>query len=307
MPNENLIQYNRTYELIIGQVNSSKGLQIIGDEKNNLGLQVSFRVKKHIDNKEKSNEASIVLYNLSEDSINYIQRPDTAVILKVGYNGANKSLFTGIVKEVDTDDRAGSTDRKTTLRCLPADSLVYKPNISKTFPANTSPRTIINYLVDQSPTLSRASFNSDVIDTKFPFGYTIEGNVRSILTDLSRDFGFNYSIDGQRVYVSDPDKYQTPNSVSRAFVMSPLTGLKNVPVYASADGKTTKDDSNRKDGVKFVGLINALVTPGTAISLKDTSITGIFRVNAIEFAGDWRSNNKWDMKCWCSKLNAQEV
>ena len=306
MPNEDIIQYNRTYELIIGQVNSSKGLQIIGDEKNNLGLQISFRVKKHIDNKEKSNEASIVLYNLSEDSINYIQRPDTAVILKVGYNGANKSLFTGIVKEVDTDDRAGSTDRKTTLRCLPADSLVYKPNISKTFPANTSPRTIINYLVDQSPTLSRASFNSDSIDTKFPFGYTIEGNVRSILTDLSRDFNFQYRIDGQRIYVNDPDKFQSPNSVSRAFVISPETGLINVPTYSSADGKMTRDDKDRKDGVKFKALINALIIPGSAVSIKDTSINGIFRVNAVEYSGDWRGN-QWEATCWCSKLNAQEV
>lgn len=306
MPNQDIIQYNRTYELIIGQVNSSKGLQIIGDEKNNLGLQISFRVKKHIDNKEKSNEASIVLYNLSEDSINYIQRPDTAVILKVGYNGANKSLFTGIVKEVDTDDRAGSTDRKTTLRCLPADPLVYKPNISKTFPANTSPRTIINYLVDQSPTLSRASFNSDVIDTKFPFGYTIEGNVRSILTDLSRDFNFQYRIDGQRIYVNDPDKFQSPNSVSRAFVISPETGLINVPVYASADGKTTKDDKDRKDGVKFKSLINALLVPGSAVSIKDTSIVGVYRLNAVEYSGDWRGS-KWQATCWCSKLNAQEV
>lgn len=300
------VQFKRSYELIIGTPNSGKGLQIIGDEDANKGLQISFQVKKHIDNKENSNTCSIDLYNLSEDSIKYIQKPNMAIVFKVGYNNDNKLLFQGMISEIDTDDRSSGNDRKTTLKCVPADSLTYRPTISKTFPANTTPRQIIMYLVGQSSTITKASFNSTKIDTKFPFGYPVEGNVKSILNELARDFQFHYRIDGKRLYVSDPDKYESPNSVERAFQISPETGLLGVPTFSSSDGKKTKEDTDNRNGVKFRSLINPLITPGSAVSLRGSTIEEIVRVNSAEYKGDWRGNT-WELTCHCSKLNAREV
>lgn len=304
---DDILQFNRTYRLVIGKPNSGKGIEIIGDEKNNQGLQISFDVKKHVDNKEKSNDASITLYNLSEDTINYIQQDNLAVFLFVGYSGNNKLLFQGITQEIDTDDRMRGSDRKTTIKCVPADSLVYSPSISKTFPANTTPRQIINYLISQSTTLSRASFNSKNVDERFPFGYPVSGTPKQILNELARDFNFTYNIDGKRLYVADVNRYQSPNSVERAFVISPSTGLVGVPSFASADGKKTKDDTTRKSGVKFTALCNALIKPGSAVSIKDTTINGIFRVNSAEYKGSWRDSNTWYVECWCSKLSGREV
>lgn len=303
---EDILQFYRTYKLVIGSPETNKGIVITGDDAKDSGLQMKFGIKKHIDNSEKANEASIELFNLSEESINYIQKPDIAIFLYVGYNNNNKLLFQGIIKEVDTEDRASRRDRRTTLRCTPADSLVYQPSISKTFPANTSPREIVNYIVGQSPTLSKASFNSSNIDDKFPFGYSVSGTPKEILDDLARDYNLFYRIDGRRLYISDPNRYQSPNSTERAFVISPSTGLLGVPVYASPDGKTNKDDTQRKDGIKFTALCNALIIPGSAISIKDTVINGIVRVNSCEYKGDWRGNT-WQVTCWCSKLSGQEV
>lgn len=300
------IQLKRTYELILGQPNSGKGLFINGDEDANEGLQISFKISKHIDNKENSNESTIEIYNLSEDSIKYIQRDHVAVILKVGYKGTgNKLLFQGIVTEVETDDRTGG-DRRTSLRCVPADSLVYTPSISKTFPANTTPRQIINYLIGQTQSISRASFNSDNIDTPFPFGYAVEGSVKSIMSELARDFNFNWRVDGNRMFVNDPDKYQSPNSVERAFQISPSSGLLGTPSFASPDGKRVKEDENKRAGVKFRSLINPLIIPGSAVSLKDTQLEGIVRVNAVEYSGDWRGNS-WEAEYYCSRLSGREV
>lgn len=299
-------QFKRTYELIIGQPNSSKGLQINGSEDDNDGLQLTFNIKKHIDNKEQSNTCTINLYNLSEDSIKYIEQDSLAVILKVGYNGNNKVLFQGITSEIETDDRGNNQDRKTSIKCVPSDSLTYQPVLSKTFPENTTPRQVINFLVGQSTGINRASFNSENIDKPFPFGYPVEGTVKSILSELARDFQFQYRIDGKRLYVNDPNKFQSSNSVERAFVISPTTGLIGVPVFASADGKKIKGDDQKKSGVKFTALINPLITPGTAVSLKDSQIEGISRVNSTEFNGDWRGN-RWQVTCYCSRLSGQEV
>jgi hypothetical protein len=300
------IQYNRTYELLVGQPNSGKGIQILGDEVEETGLQIKFSVNKHIDNKENSNTCEIKITNLSEDSVNTIQKRNMAVVLKVGYNGNNKILFTGMTSEVDTDDKQSGSDRVTTIKCVPADSLFYSPVISRTFPANTTPRTIINYLIGQSTTLAKSSFNSSNIDKKFPFGYPVEGTVKQILNELSRDFDFNYRIDGNRLYVNDPNKYQSPNSIERAFVISPGTGLLGVPTFASADGKKSKEDKTAKDGVKFKALLNPLLQPGQAVSIKDTSITGTYRVNSAKFTGDWRGGS-WDVTCHCSKILGTEV
>lgn len=300
------LQFRRTYEVIIGSPNTGKGLQIIGDEAANSGLQLSFKVKKNIDNKEESNTCKIDLVNLSEDSINYIQKDSMSIILKVGYNNNNKILFRGMISEVETDDGRSRQDRVTTLQCVPADALTYQPSISKTFPSKTTPRQVINFLIGQSTTINRASFNSNNIDRPFDFGYPIQGDVKSILSEMARDFDFNYRIDGQRLYVNDPNKYQSTNSIERAFVISPSSGLLGEPTFASADGKKLKDDTQRKKGVKFRSLINPLIQPGSAVSLKGSTIEGIFRVNSVEYSGDWRGNT-WEALCHCSKLTGSEV
>lgn len=297
------LQFNRTYELIIGKPNGGTGLHIIGDEVEELGLQINFNIKKNLDNKKQSNTCTIKLTNLSEESINSIQRKDLSVVLKVGYDGDNKVIFTGITSEIETDDNQGGQDRTTSIKCVPADSLIYSPTISKTFPANTTPRVVINYLIGQSTSLSKASFNSDNIEARFPFGYPVEGTLKQILDELSRDFDFQYRIDGNRLYVNDPNKYASGNSVERAFVISPDTGLIGVPTFASADGSKQRDDTTKKNGVKFKALLNPLLQPGQAITLKDSKIEGTYRINSTEFTGDWRGS-VWHVTCHCSKLDA---
>ncbi len=309
---QNNLQFKRTYEIIIGEIGSSKAISIVGDEDLNQGLQITFRIKKNIDNKEKGNSCTIDLYNLSEDTIKAIDKDNIAIILKVGYKGVsdqgvnNIEIFRGIVSELETDIRNGRQYKKTTLKCGPSDSLTYQPTISKTFPAGSTPRQVINYLVSQSGTIARASFNSDRIDEKFSFGYPIQGDIKSILNEITRDYELQYRIDGKRLYVSDHNKYESPNSVSKAFVISPLTGLIGVPSKTSGDGKKTKDDDTKKKGIKFKALLNPSIRPGSAVSIKDTTITGIYRVNTTEFHGDWRGNS-WYVVCHCSKLSGQEV
>lgn len=299
------LQFRRTYELLIGKPNGGKGFQVIGNEETEEGFQIQFDIKKNIDNKEQSNTCDIKLTNLSEKSINSIRVPNLAVVFKVGYNGNNKVLFTGMTAEVDTDERA-SSDRVTTIKCVPSNSLFYSPQISRTFPAGTSPRAVLEFLIGQSTSLSKASFNSSNIDKKFPFGYPIEGSIQEILSELARDFDFHYRIDGNRLYVSDPGLYQSPNSVERAFVISPDTGLIGTPTFATADGKKNKEDKTAKDGVKFKALLNPLLHPGQAVSIKDTDITGTYRINTASFSGDWRGN-EWSVTCHCSKIIAKEV
>ncbi len=114
------------------------------------------------------------------------------------------------------------------------------------------------------------------------------------------------TIELTRIYVNDPNRYQSPNSVERAFVISPDTGLIDVRTFASADGKKNKDDTTAKDGVKFRALLNPLLQPGQAVKIEDTNITGTYRVNTSSYSGDWRGN-EWSVTCHCAKLTGSEV
>lgn len=303
MASDNNKQFRRTYELTIGDP-QAKGVFINGDEENNEGLAINFSITKNIDNSKDNDRCSISITNLSEDSINYIKEKSSAVILKVGYNGDNKLLFQGIVQELETDDRTGNVDRVTSLRCVPADAFIYNSNVSKTFPENTTPRQIINYLIGNSQSLSRASFNSDNIDVSFPFGYSIEGSTQQVLKELARDFKFDWRISSDKLYISDPDKYEKPNSVERAFLFTPNTGMIGRPIFVTGDGRDVEDSENRRKGVKFKSLINPLVRPGSAVKVQDTALKGVYRVNSVEYRGDWRGNS-WEATYTCSKLNTR--
>lgn len=293
-------QFRRTYELIIGDTSSNEGLKIVGNEEEDEGLGLRFNIKKFLDNKKSDNSAEIVIINLAEESIDFIKKEDIKIILKVGYNGDNKVIFTGDVSEIETRQRGQNLDRETKIRCIPDSNVHYSPSVSKTFPANTSVRDILHYLTRQGTTISRASFNSTNIDKTFPFGYTISGTPKQILDDVSRDFNFNYRIDNKRLYVSDPNEYETKSSKDRAYLISDTTGLVGTPSYASPDGKKIKDAATKKDGVKFSALLNPLIQPGQAVKLESSVVNGVFRVNGIEMSGDWRSADDWTVTCWCA-------
>lgn len=299
---ENYRQFRRTYEIIIGEANSSNGLSLVGDESKDEGLQVEFNINKRLSNKDSSNDSEIKITNLSDESLNYIKGDTKSIILKVGYNGENKLLFVGNILEVTQNDSVSSTDRVTIIKASPASSTLYDPSISRTFAAGTTPRTIIEYLIGQNTQLARASFNSTVVDKPLPYGKSVEGTVKQIMNKLSSEYGFFYRIDNNRLYVSDLGEYQSPNSSSRAFVVSYETGLLEMPVYASSDGKKIGKRNKtklKKDGIKFVALINPLYQAGQAIKLSGTEMDGIYRINACEFKGDW-SGGKWEVTCWCS-------
>lgn len=293
-------QFKRTYELIIGDPDNDEGLKLIGDEDADEGLNIKFRIKKFLDNKENDNKTEITIVNLSESSINYIKKEDMSVILKIGYNNNNKLVFLGNISEIETENPKGKqTDRQTKLRCVPSSSISYVPNISRSFPAKSTPRDILNFLVRQSSGISKSSFNSSNIDESFPFGYPVEGTPREVLNSLSRDFDFTYRIDGGRLSVSDPNEYESRGSKERATLISPETGLLDKPTYASPDGKKIKDAQTKKKGVKFKALLNPLLQPGQAVKLTDTDITGVYRINTVEMVGDWRRGD-WEVSCWCS-------
>lgn len=307
--------FNRTYSLLLGSSKKGEGLQLEGNELTNEGLQISFKVRKFLNNSEQPNIMELEITNLSEDRINYIKKETETISLSAGYDGNNVLLFSGNVLEVESSfHKSGEVDKVTKITCTPSSSILYSPTFNKTFPAGATIKNVIDYITSNDKNLVQSSYNSVAISKKFPFGYTMHGTGKQVLDDLSREYNFTYRIDQGRLSISDHGEYQSKSSEGNAFLLSWETGLKKAPTYASPDGKkisltpTKKKTSQEKlkekhAGIKCTAFLNALLVPATAIKLEGTDHDGVYRISGAEFSGDWRSNDKWDVDLYCTKIN----
>lgn len=284
--------YNRSYQLNVGK------LEIIGNERNKEGLNISFNIKKKPDAKKSGNSATINITNLSDDNINYIRDTEPAIILRIGYDNVNKVIFKGIVKELDTDDYTGGMDRRTTLKCVPSNSVTYTPVVSMTLLPNQSVRNAVDKTIESSG-LTVGTISASGLNNRYPHGYSIEGSPRDVLSQLGSENEFEYRIDNDTVHVTDIHGVQ--GTTGNATVISPLTGLIGVPTRASPDGSKVKSDKDRKNGIRFKALANPDLQPGRLIKIENTKITGLFRIKSVTFNGDWRGGN-WTAVCYCQIL-----
>lgn len=304
--------FDRTYELVFGGSKDGVGFKIEGNEREGTGLELSFKIRKFLHNKTDPNIAEIEITNISDEILNRIQKECQMVSLSVGYGGNNVLLFTGNILEIEPK-QGSEVDKVTKMTCTPSSGALYTPSVNKTFPPGSTVKSVLNYIVKNDSSLVQSSYNSISIDQKFPFGYTVHGTAKQVLDDLSSEFNFTYRIDQNRLMISDYDKCQSKNSEGNAFLLTWDSGLKESPVYASADGKTvslkpskkhsTKEKLKQKQsGVKCKAFLNPLLNPGTAIKIEGTRMDGVYRINGAEFTGEWRSSGTWDVELYCTKL-----
>ena len=307
--------FKRTYYLIFGNPKKGEGLEIVGDEDKNEGLQITFRVRKFLNNSDQPNLMELEIVNLSEENLNYIKKETESLSLSVGYGGENVLLFTGNILEVESDyHKGGSPDKVTKITCTPSSGMIYNPSFNKTFPAGTTVKAVVDYVVKSDSNLVQSSYNSVAMNKKFPFGYTVHGTGKQVMDELSREFNFTYRIDQNRLSISDHGEYQSKSSKGNAFLLTWDTGLKKAPTYASPDGKkisltpskkkTSQEKLKEKHaGIKCTAFLNPLLVPGSAIKLEGTDHDGVYRVSGSDFSGDWRSTDKWDVELYCTKLD----
>ena len=88
---------------------------------------------------------------------------------------------------------------------------------------------------------------------------------------------------------------------AEAYIISPQSGLIEIPYYTSGDIKRSKEDQVKKQGVQFTMLINPEVYPGMIVKLEGTEITGWFKVDSVRYSGSWR-NGSWIQDVRCSAI-----
>jgi hypothetical protein len=269
-------------------------------------LAIEFDVTKGIGSKP--NPATIKVTNLSKDTRNRLGRELDELELEAGYEGgAIDIIYKGYVRDVvSTHGQRWSTGKNekkegggksagtkpeadivTTITCGDGDK-AYKEGIcSKTFPASTKPKEIVDYLSGEMPGTTKGKIKGldDLPAYKRPV--TVFGSTADELDKLGREHKFYWSIqDGQFEAVKND---QSHNETIKLNKDSGMIGFPSV---------TDK-------GIELVALLNPKIKPGRIIDVESGFIDqgnqqqrgstddggGLFRVSECQFTGGNRKND----------------
>lgn len=282
---------------------SSSNLYLLQDH------QITFSIKK--DNNKDPNQAEIVVYNLSDDTVNYINRGirnNLAVALAVGYEGEELvMIFKGTIQWVS--DTFDSVDRKTTLHCLDGGINIAEARTSRSYPKGTKIKRVVTDLVKDLGT-TEGNIHVDN-DQTLSSATAMCGNTSHYLEHICKSIDHNVSIQDGSVYVTP----RSQMSSARSAYISPETGLIGSPEPFHNDIKPTKKvtKSSKKakkptDGVKFKCQMNGAILPEKTIWLKSRDYDGPFKVVSVSHNGD-KEGKEWVTEVECvsvSEIMAKE-
>lgn len=276
-----LIQKNRQYKLIIGNYQTTNALEIDA-------LQVTFDISKSVNNKKKTNSASIEVYNLTDDQLKILDTDYPAAVFSAGYadTGGPKRLFAGQVNNVTT--RKSGTDRVTQIQMGSGYTELNHEVLSQVVPAGKNVEAAIEEL-RKAIGADRGVYNGTNLNNQMIYGYPLSGTPKEMLDELSEKYNLNWQLDGDVLYVNNNDRANTEN-FNQAYVISEFTGMVDIPYRATLNKGRSKKDKVKKPGVQFKILLNPAITAGDIIRLEDTLITGWYKVEDIRHTGSWRSN-----------------
>lgn len=276
---------------------SSSNLYLLQDH------QITFSIKK--DNNKDPNQAEIVVYNLSEDTVNYINRGirnNLAVALAVGYEGEELVMvFKGTIQWVS--DTFDSVDRKTTLHCLDGGINIAEARTSRSYPKGTKIKRVVTDLVKDLGT-TEGNIHVDN-DQTLSSATAMCGNTSHYLEHICKSIDHNVSIQDGSVYVTP----RSQMSSARSAYISPETGLIGSPEPFHNDIKPTKKvtKSSKKakkptDGVKFKCQMNGAILPEKTIWLKSRDYDGPFKVVSVSHNGD-KEGKEWVTEVECVSVS----
>lgn len=286
------IQRNRQYRLIIGDYKSGNGLLI---EK----LQVTFDISKSTNNKNRTNSASIEVYNLSEETLKILDTDYPAAVFEAGYLDTEgpKRLFAGQVTNVAT--RKSGTDIVTQLLLGSGYVELNHSTLSDLVPAGKNVKDAIENL-RKAINADRGVYNGTNINNPLISGYPLSGTPKEMLDELAEKYQLDWQLDDGVLYVHDNDRPATEQYQS-AYVISPFTGLIERPYRVSGDKRRSKKDKAKKPGVQMKILLNPSIKAGDIIRIEEGLLKGWYKVDSLRHYGSWRGDS------WTTDIRATSI
>lgn len=226
-------------------------------------LDVEFTVP--FDDDMEPNEAEIIVYNLSDNTIKQLKK-DAAISIEAGYKGDTGVLFTGFISKVKTG--YDGADRVTTIKAM--DDIKDHSVESISFAEGTKASYILDSLIKKTG-IPVAVFKPRR-DHTYKDAQTVEG-------DLMENIGKYAAVCGISVYVSKGKIYARyiKEGDNLNFNVSVETGMIDYP-NPYTEEVTAEDFTDTVDGYEVEMLLQHRLCAGAIVKLKSKIASGTYRV-----------------------------
>lgn len=275
-------QKNRAYSVVFGDINTGDGFEVTS-------LNVSFDVNKSSDNKAKTNNCVVELFNLSKERQKLLEQPYIACVLSAGYEDTEvKRLFAGQV--TNTTTRKSGTDSITQIQLGDSYTELNHNTLNKLVAPGRSYQDVIGELAKEIPGVSRTVFNGVNINSQVIDGYPLSGTAREMLDEIGNAVDVEWQIDDGVLYIADAGGTHTED-LNTVFVIAQDTGMIERPYAVSGDLRRTAKDKAKKGGVQVKILLNPSIVCGSIIKLEDDQFDGYYKVASLRTYGEYRGSN----------------
>ncbi|MBL5840849.1 hypothetical protein I4U30_21395 [Enterobacter asburiae] len=274
---------------------------------------IEFEVKK--DNSKDPNKGYITLYNLSDETVSYLdanQRESIAIVLEAGFDGENQTIFSGTVEFVQ--DKWDGNTRQTKMILGDATTNIMTAKTARSYKKGTPMDTVLNDLISdlKLPIGKVVKFGNQTLQQSMAF----TGNAANNLERLAKNTGSTFSVQDGAVYWTTQGK-RFRNAV---FEISAESGMHDSPTPQNPEPakrrleKKSKSKSKPKAnkgpsraeikedaGLVVVTELNGAIIPESTIYLKSQKYTGFYKVVYLTHKGQLEGGD------WVSEIGLAET
>lgn len=280
----------------------------------NGAANIEFSLKK--DNSKEPNKGYVTVYNLSDETVNYLdanQREAVSVVLEAGFDGHNQIVFSGTVEFIQ-DSWDGNT-RKTKMIFGDATNNILTSKSSRSYRKGTPVDTVLNDLIGdlKLPKGRVVKFGDQTLQQSMAFS----GNTASNLNKLAANTGSTFSVqDGAVYWTKQGKRFNT-----LVFEISAESGMHDSPTpqnpepakrrlekKANSKKKSKKPEGPRSSGeikedagLVVVTELNGAILPESTILLKSLKYNGYYKVVYLEHKGELEGGD------WITELGLAET
>jgi hypothetical protein len=211
------------------------------------------------------NEAEIVIYNLSSNTINQFKKDD-AITIEAGYKGDTGVLFSGFISKVRTT--YDGADKVTIIKAL--DDIKDHSIESMSFAAGTKASYILEQLINKTG-IPVAVF-SVRRDHTYKDSQTVDGDLMENISKYATVCGISVYVSKGKIYARYIKEGDNLN-----FAVSVETGMIGYPSSFTQEVKA-EDFTDTVDGFEVEMLLQHRMCAGAIVELKSKVGNGTYRV-----------------------------
>lgn len=263
---------------------TGNAVEIASDETGD-GTRVVFQIQKTVSSEP--NKCTLDLYNLSQNTRDFLTRTPVQVSLQAGYDGAPRLMFVGDLRPGSFTRREG-VDIVTHLELRDGMRAFAHARVSRSY---KPPIRVSDVLSDCAKsmglTLPREIEQSIELKQALASGISMHGPTREVLTRLLAPYGYSWSIQTGTLVIL-PDGQARPGE---AYLINEESGLINSPQRA------TSDKESGKLPVTWETLLYPELEPKRLAKLESEFINGVFSIKEVTHEGDSHEEGSWTTSC----------